>query len=598
MRAMINASFIEYMLKRIAILLSILILLGGGVWWFWSIGNVTHASEDAEITLHIEHDPVDVRQSGGAWEQAREGMTLQQEDEVRTGKGGRAVVSFYGTAETTLREQTTIELHDATENGGIQTDITLLSGRIWSRVSQLLDLGSTFSVHANDVVATVRGTAFDLLNENGETELWVSESRVELTSTGQANGTIVPEGNKMHRVKGGKWSSVTQMNEDEQSVDWFVRNKKADDVFHDRMMERAKIRLKDGSASVPSMLSRLVEASESMHLKMAKKKKPELFAGIMGRRLFQIKKLIDDGKTGLALQDFSRLEKEVRNQIQGEGGEAYRTGVVKVLSDVQIMLGDAKLTDSLFRLKQRVEDFQSELAGTDDMKQFMHQREIESRLKEAVLLMREGALEEASLSLLAAEQGIVNAGRSLRLIETAKTETKRTLASYLRALDAHAVSLRDALTVKSMEGSLDLRDDAQSATSADAVVTGTVTSTSKDISVLKPVVTSTSAVPTAPVEQVTVLLLRITPANGVTTLLAGGSSSMIVTVIYSNGTSKNVTPNVTWTSSNVSAGVVEGGVFVTTPNSVGSATVTASYTENKETVGEAIVFTVNPPPLR
>ncbi|MCR4278521.1 MAG: FecR family protein [bacterium] len=585
------------MLKRISILLCAVLILGAGLWGFWSLGNVTHASEDVEMTLNIEQDSVDVRHSGGEWESAENGMILRTDDEVRTGKNGRATVSFFGDAETTLRENTTIHLSDITADGVIHTEVGLISGRVWSRVIQLFDLGSTFSVRANDVVATVRGTAFDLLNENGETDLWVSESRVELTVGSEMNGTIIPEGSKMRRVKGGGWSRIQKMEEVDKSGDWFLRNQKADTAFHGRVIERAKRRLQGGGGNIPSVFGRVVELSEAVHLKMAKEDKPRLFSAFVGRRLFQIKKLIDDGKSGLALQDFSRLEKEIQAQMKGGNGEAYREGIVSVMSDMQAMLGEAKPSDPLFRLKQRVEDAQAELAGSDEMKQFIHQRAIESRMKETIMLMREGALEEASMSLSAAEGGIVNAERNLRSLNELSPDVKRALTSYLRALNVHVISLRDELITKSAEGQIDVQDEIRTPTSTEAVQSPTGTAVvPEDLPVIKPVVTTPPVI--APVEKVTIMLLRITPTDGITTVTAGGSVPMIVTAIYSNGTAKNVTPFVSWGSSNMTAGQVEGGVFVTTPNSFGSTTVTTSFTENGQTVGEAVVFTVNPPTLR
>lgn len=590
------------MIKRLFLIVVTLVAVGFGAWWFWSLGTAELPEEDARITLGVAREPVEVRRAGGTWETAEDGMTLNPGDEVRTGSSGRATIFFFGSAESSLREETTVTIQNAAPDGTGTTDLVLQTGRIWSRVLQLFELGDAFTVRTTDVVATVRGTSFDVRHEDGETELWVAESRVEVAAAGEDEGTIVTAGRKLRRTARGTWTDSEDIGDEESGSEWFVRNRREDGAFQERLKARASARLQGGGRRAPLSFDGAVGLSESLHLRLAKAERPRLYAAFVGRKLAGIISSVEEGKSGLALQELARLEKDLRATLKRDDAPLYRQAIFAALNDAQILIGDAGPGDERFRLKQKIEDLHVELAGTDEERRFMHHRAIENRIKETVALLRAGTLEEASVSLTAAEQGLLNARREIGSGTVLTPTARRALSAQLRALDAHAAALRteiDSRVGENRAESVDTEGAAATRTDAPHVsATGTVP---EDLAPVEsadtlPVMTEPLQEPVP--EPVSILLIRIIPLDGKTELAPGESLPLLVTAIYSNGTSKNVTPSVIWTSSNPQAGRMDASVFTTTANSFGTTTVTASYTEGDQTVGEAVTISVAPATLR
>jgi hypothetical protein len=184
------------MKKWLLISIAVFIVLGGGFVWFWSLSSVP-TEGPSNVTLRVERSPVTVRAPGGtAFEEAMSGTVLAPGTTVKTGEGGEAVIVFFDQAETRLdaNSEVTISIAERDPNDSTKSTISLDLGlgRIWSRVLRLFDLDSTFSVKTSSVVATVRGTAFDIrANADETTEVWVSDSAVTVTPTGEtdaANG--------------------------------------------------------------------------------------------------------------------------------------------------------------------------------------------------------------------------------------------------------------------------------------------------------------------------------------------------------------------------------------------------------------------------
>ena len=169
-----------------------LVIIGVGFAWFWSLAAVA-PEQVSEVTLRVERAPVQVRASGEtAFREALNGITLTPGTVVKTGEGGRATIVFFGKAESRLDANSEVTIADAAETGESTTvQLDLGVGRMWSRVLRLLDLDSSFSVKTSSVVATVRGTAFDVrANADGSAEVSVSESVVRLASVAQESAPV------------------------------------------------------------------------------------------------------------------------------------------------------------------------------------------------------------------------------------------------------------------------------------------------------------------------------------------------------------------------------------------------------------------------
>lgn len=573
------------MAKRLLLIVCCIALLAGAAAWIWSLGRVAAEEDSGAVTLRVDSPPVDVRSGNGEWAEAEDGMALEPLDEVRTGIEGRATISFYGEAETRLGEGSHIILREssylAEGSPRLIADIQLVTGRVWSRVLQLFDLGSAFSVRTDSVVATVRGTAFDVALEDGGTRISVSESRVEAVNAsdvaGEA-GVIVPEGWTAKRGGDGTWGKIQKWDDTDKQGEWVRWNETADTRFREQTRTRYQGRYNGRAAGrLNQLVGRAVSLSERLHFMFEGENRPRLYARYLGRRLYGIKQLVDEGKTGLAMQSFASVEKEVLAEIRKPGGKITPESVRAVVVASLVYLEDVEPSEPLYRVKQRLEDLEQSLDDADTPgRMFGHFRAVGSRLKETVRLIRQNALEEAEVTLGTAERGIENGTRDLERIGGAlSAEDRHALASYLRALKTHAEIIRGELTV-----ALQNPPEEQPAREAGDLVP-----------------TSTGAIPpTAPVgtPSATSPITRIVVSAQPNPIEVGGTSQMTVTAYREDGTTGNVTGQATYAVLG-SIGYLAGSVYH--GDSPGSVTVEASVTDGGSTLSGQTTVTTNAPQI-
>jgi hypothetical protein len=430
-----------------------LLLLGVGGWWIWSLGSVSLVEPQARIVLKIETQGVDVRASESEeWKTATDGMELVAGSAVRTDEQGRASIVFFDSSVTRLRPASSISLEEAAvsrERGEtMSVRIKLLSGRVWSRIINVFDLGSSFSVRTDQVVATVRGTAFDVGMSTSGTTLWVSDSAVEVTGQDRKDGTLVSgapfyvgEGNMVLRDNRG-WSAIEALSATDTGSDWFRSNTNADMDFGRGVRKNLSKKLaNEGDAHVGSFLERFTRFSEAIHMRFAGPRAGDLYATYAGRRLIGIVSLIDRGMSGLAFQAFTTLESDVKEDLKDPKHAGHRLPLRHAVRQAIVLLDDVAASSPQYRLRQRLEDLNDLLAG-DDRAALLYGRllAIDAGLATASRLIDERALEEAGMSLDAAHQGIVNVTSDL---ENAASGMSDVQASDLRA-KRDAVLAREA----------------------------------------------------------------------------------------------------------------------------------------------------------
>jgi hypothetical protein len=115
----------------------------------------------ATATLSIVVDPVESQPAGAAsFAPASDGQTLPVGSRVRTGVGGRAVVTFFDGTAATLEPNSEISLEgvqpSSEQPGGLLTSIGLSTGRVWAQVTSLVNRGSTFEVRGAGAYAAAR----------------------------------------------------------------------------------------------------------------------------------------------------------------------------------------------------------------------------------------------------------------------------------------------------------------------------------------------------------------------------------------------------------------------------------------------------------
>jgi chromosome segregation protein len=166
------------------VFIAVLLLLGGGI-WVWMLGAPPEEKGSAVRVTAVQGTAEQKAPSAAEWLPLASGVTLPEGTSVRTGEGSRVTLAFGDQAESRIAANSEVVVTQATFDGDGQADakvtVTVQKGRVWSRVLRLFDLDSGFTVKTNDVVATVRGTAFDVEKrvESDDSVLWVSQSAVE-----------------------------------------------------------------------------------------------------------------------------------------------------------------------------------------------------------------------------------------------------------------------------------------------------------------------------------------------------------------------------------------------------------------------------------
>lgn len=114
--------------------------------------------------------PVTVTHADGTEVAAQIDMTLVTGDRVATGfdeqahVGAQAHIVFFDSTRTALDGRTTVSIDelaiDPADPKKQQVHLTLVSGRVWSRILKLLDPESRYEIDYSGTVSGVRGTAF------------------------------------------------------------------------------------------------------------------------------------------------------------------------------------------------------------------------------------------------------------------------------------------------------------------------------------------------------------------------------------------------------------------------------------------------------
>ncbi|MBD3251837.1 hypothetical protein GF380_05315 [Candidatus Uhrbacteria bacterium] len=168
-----------------------------------SVRYVLSSDQAFVATLHlIEDAEVTVERAGQTFEGVQD-LQVAYGDRIIVDKG-EAVLAYHEPGITYLFEGTevlvTFPILGDTEPGQHQDflwlRIQMFAGRSWTRIEKLLDLTDTHEVGAGNVIATVRGTAYDFRFEDGHYKLVVGGRTVNIVHRDDfAKRVVVTGGN-------------------------------------------------------------------------------------------------------------------------------------------------------------------------------------------------------------------------------------------------------------------------------------------------------------------------------------------------------------------------------------------------------------------
>lgn len=174
-------------------------LLGGGMYFVKKmIADQGQTAEVPVAVLRVERGSATVV-SGSASQEVTTETQVGTGDEITVSSDGRAALYWDGHGRTLIDAGTKLRVEEASRPAGpdsIKAKILIDIGRTWTRIEQVLDVGSEVSAATNDVVATVRGTSFGVDRTGGTSAIRVKESKVAASRPGSVDMVEVDAGFK------------------------------------------------------------------------------------------------------------------------------------------------------------------------------------------------------------------------------------------------------------------------------------------------------------------------------------------------------------------------------------------------------------------
>jgi len=151
-------------------------------------------------------------------------MKLQEKDQVVTGNDGYAAINFFDDSVSRLANDTVVVLNklDKVDDSNVRSyiELSLKEGRLWTRVLNLVQSHSSFTVEANKLYVTAKKAAFDVVVNDKKTDVQVFNHVVDI-SGGSVNKAV--SGQKVTMDVNNKMS-VGVLSNTEKSDNWVTTN--------------------------------------------------------------------------------------------------------------------------------------------------------------------------------------------------------------------------------------------------------------------------------------------------------------------------------------------------------------------------------------
>lgn len=132
---------------------------------------------------------------GGVETDVTSGAAVAAGDVLTTGEASAVVITFFDSARAALDANSSVRIDEALIDAAAphrqNVSLTLVGGRVWSRILKLLDAQSSYGVGYNGVVSGVRGTAFSVTARGATAVIDVFDGTIGVS--GKTSGNV-PEG--------------------------------------------------------------------------------------------------------------------------------------------------------------------------------------------------------------------------------------------------------------------------------------------------------------------------------------------------------------------------------------------------------------------
>jgi PKD repeat protein len=188
------------------------------------------ASAKQFATLRLLGGQVVVQRGSGAFETGEEGTSLREGDTVRTGPDGRASIEYFDGSLTRLDFDTSFTLVTLETLGDAKASKVIESsqaeGNSYHRVAELTDAQSRFEIETPTATASVLGTGYALLVDEGSTTIAVVEGVV--TARGSTGSVEIPAGKMAIVGTDGVVGPIQEIPPELLDGEWLMFNRCAD----------------------------------------------------------------------------------------------------------------------------------------------------------------------------------------------------------------------------------------------------------------------------------------------------------------------------------------------------------------------------------
>lgn len=151
-------------------------------------------------------------------------MKLKEKDQVVTGNDGYAAINFFDDSVSRLSNDTVVVLNklDKIDDSKVRSyiELSLKEGRLWTRVLNLVQSHSSFTVEANKLYVTAKKAAFDVAVSDKKTDVQVFNHVVDISG---ASIDQAISGQKV-TMNSDKKVSVGVLSSAEKSDNWVKTN--------------------------------------------------------------------------------------------------------------------------------------------------------------------------------------------------------------------------------------------------------------------------------------------------------------------------------------------------------------------------------------
>jgi len=150
------------------------------------------AAPQPAAILTVISGAVLMRGAGADFSSATDGSVLYVGSTVRTSADARAIITLFEGSTVELEPASDITIEEATMRGGSTTvELAQSLGRSWHVVTHLTTADSRYEVKTPAATASVRGTAFEVMVEDGATTVTTTEGRVATADAAATSEVLV-----------------------------------------------------------------------------------------------------------------------------------------------------------------------------------------------------------------------------------------------------------------------------------------------------------------------------------------------------------------------------------------------------------------------